>query len=224
MNIVSLRRNSVFLSLLLLFSSMHGSEDQITFTTNQPNQHYAYVTQDIRSLAKKIGSSTTHDTPGLIALAKTIEDDSLEYMPLEVMICAIQEMRSTLSMSSEEQTLVNTYYQQLVSMDQEVVLDEDMVRGRCKSFNQLCVRGNARIGGNLIVCGTICPDPSIRVSCGNQGPAGQTGFTGITGDTGFTGFTGPQGALGALGHQVKPALLVQLVTQGSLVLLVRKEV
>ncbi|MFZ5953479.1 MAG: hypothetical protein ACOYT8_00085 [Candidatus Dependentiae bacterium] len=195
MNIVSWRRNSVF--LLLLFSLIIRAENQITFTSNNPNQHYA-KTFPIRSIGTKIDPSLMQDTPGLVALAAACADHTLEYMPLELMICAAQELRA-LSLDQQDLNIVNAYYEQLINLDDCVVCDEDTVRKRCKTFNELFVCGNARIGGNLIVCGTICPDPNITQPCSAIGGSGQTGATGAAGDTGFTGFTGPQGALGALG-------------------------
>ncbi|BDC34760.1 hypothetical protein Noda2021_07180 [Candidatus Dependentiae bacterium Noda2021] len=191
MNKVSLRRNSVFLILMLLFSRIK-TEQQITFTSNNPCQYYA---QPLKSITVDLSNART---PGLVALAAAYSDSTLEYMPLELMMCAAQELQDV-SLSSEDVKTVNTYYEQLLCLDESIVADEETVRKRCKTFNELCVRGNARIGGNLIVCGTICPDPNIRVSCGTVGAAGETGATGPSGVTGFTGFTGPQGAIGSLG-------------------------
>ncbi len=196
MNKVSLRRSSVF-AMLVLVTTMLKAENQIQFTTNNPNQYYA-KTAPLISIGKALELSSCNDSPGLIALSSACADESIEYMPLELMMCAAQELRS-LPLSQKDLDSINTYYNQLVELDDCVVCDEETARKRCKTFNELCVRGNARIGGNLIVCGTICPDPNIIQSCRVIGASGQTGVTGITGDTGFTGFTGPQGAIGAAG-------------------------
>lgn len=192
---VSLRRNLVFLALVFLFSRIRA-EQQVTFTTNNPSQYYA-KTDTLTSIARAIDAMSMQKTPGLVALAAA-SDSSIEYMPLELMMCAAQELQD-LPLTTTQKSEITAYYEQLLCLDDAVVCDEETVRKKCKTFNELCVRGNARIGGNLIVCGTICPDPNIRVSCTVVGPAGQTGVTGASGVTGFTGFTGPQGAFGPLG-------------------------
>lgn len=190
-----MRRNFVFV-MLIFGMAMLKAENQIQFTTNNPDQYYA-KTDPLISIGKDIDVSSFNDSPGLIALSAACAK-SIEYMPLELMMCAAQEL-TELSLTQDQRECITSYYEQLLSLDDAVVSDEETVRKKCKTFNELCVRGNARIGGNLIVCGTICPDPNIRVSCNNVGAAGQTGVTGPSGITGFTGFTGPQGAFGPLG-------------------------
>lgn len=54
-----------------------------------------------------------------------------------------------------------------------------------KVTDQICVSGNAQVGGDLTVCGTIIA--SGFTGSGGQGPTGATGATGATGVTGPTG-------------------------------------
>lgn len=97
-----------------------------------------------------------------------------------------------------------------------------------KISEQLCVSGNAQVGGNLVVCGTIVAsgftggggngstgptgptgprgptgpgvgDTGPTGPTGNTGPAGNTGPRGATGNTGLTGNTGAAGNTGATG-------------------------
>lgn len=186
-----------FLFLPILLCTIIYPDQHITFCTNQPHQLYAHITAEIRSIAHKIDSSLIQNKPGLIALSNSLADE-LEYMPLELMMCAVQEMRALCVPESEEYNIINAYYQQLMDFNEELVCDEPVMRKHCKRFDQLCVRGDACVGGNLIVCGTICPDPLIPC-LGPQGATGSTGITGATGDTGFTGFTGNTGARGPQG-------------------------
>ncbi|BDC34763.1 hypothetical protein Noda2021_07210 [Candidatus Dependentiae bacterium Noda2021] len=216
---VSLRQSLFFLSLSVLFT-LRASENQILFTTNQVDQLYAQVTAEIKSLYKRLDGSVLQDTPGMVALSAAINDESIEFMPLELMLCAVHDIRSQSSLSLNERTHLDSYYQQLINLDEQLVRGQESLRAHCKTFNQLCVRGNARIGGNLIVCGIICPDPRTgQAGAGEPGATGNTGFTGFTGSqgavgalgalgsigdtgaTGLTGFTGPQGAAGAAGAQ-----------------------
>lgn len=195
MNKVSWRLSSVLFMLVMLMALK--TESQIQLTTNNPDQYYAKISP-LRSIECPLDQPQMADAPGLVALSAAFADESIEYMPLELMICAAQELRS-LPLSAQDVEIVNTYYHHLIELNDCVVCDEETTRKQCKSFNELCVRGNARIGGNLIVCGTICPDPIFNFSCSAIGDPGQTGATGITGESGITGFTGPQGALGAFG-------------------------
>lgn len=71
----------------------------------------------------------------------------------------------------------------------------------CKKYASVCVRNNVRIGGNLIVCGSINGNSNpCQGDPGNPGATGFTGDTGATGPDGFTGFTGNQGASAAQGN------------------------
>lgn len=158
---VSMRPRYLFLPIFLLYSIIYA-EQHVTFCTNQSHQAYAHITNDIRSITCKVDSSMIQDKTGLIALSSSLKDE-LEYMPLELMMCAVQEMRLLTSLTPEESRIIETYYKQLMDLNEKVVFDEETVRKRCKTFNELCVRGNARIGGNLIVCGTICPGPRITI-------------------------------------------------------------
>lgn len=71
----------------------------------------------------------------------------------------------------------------------------------CKKYASVCVRNNMRIGGNLIVCGSINGgSTTCQGDPGNPGATGLSGATGATGADGFTGFTGNQGAQATQGN------------------------
>lgn len=72
--------------------------------------------------------------------------------------------------------------------------------------NQLCVSGNAQIGGNLAVCGTVTASGLI----GTTGATG-AGSTGAQGTTGSTGATGAVGATGAAGGLLGAAEFIQTI-------------
>lgn len=165
--------------------------------SNQKDQKYAFVMPELSFIMSSIKASDLQEKHSLLACAAALDHQS-NYAPYELMVCAVHDAKEYFSNDSAEFAKLDDYYKQLLAQDHSVVVDEEIARSRCKKFNQLCVKGNVKIGGNLIVCGTICPDPSI--SCfGPQGATGQTGVTGITAPTGFTGFTGVQGARGAQG-------------------------
>lgn len=195
MNKVSWRFNSVLCIFMMLIALK--TESQIQFATNNHDQYYAKISP-LRSIAIGLDATLVSQSPGLLALTTACTDDSVDYMPFELMVCAAQELKS-LPLEKKDLETIDIYYQQLMRFEDCVVCDEETARALCKSFNELCVRGNACIGGNLIVCGTICPDPIFSFSCSAIGDPGQTGATGITGESGITGFTGPQGALGTFG-------------------------
>lgn len=168
--------------------------EKAVFFTNQPDQKYAKIPDCLRCAIKNIDVDYIQNSVGLLSVHSALADE-IEYMPFENLLCAFHEIKN---IDNKNVNAISDYYDQLMIDNSPLVLSEQEVRSRCKKFNQLCVRGNVKVGGNLIVCGTICPDPVI--SCfGPQGATGDTGVTGVTGNTGFTGFTGPQGARGALG-------------------------
>ncbi|MFZ5953476.1 MAG: hypothetical protein ACOYT8_00070 [Candidatus Dependentiae bacterium] len=191
------------LLLFLLTIGMHSidcnnevQDEKAVFFTNQPDQKYAKIPDCLRYAIKNIDVDYIQNSIGLLSVHSALADE-IEYMPFENLLCAFHEIKNLDNKNVNE---ISDYYDQLMIDNSPLVLSEQEVRSRCKKFNQLCVRGNVKICGNLTVCGTICPDPNLTIFCrGSSGAAGETGATGNTGDTGFTGFTGPQGALGALG-------------------------
>lgn len=183
--------------LMMLSASCYALEQAVTFISNQKDQKYVYLMPEVKSIFEALTNTEKQQHRSLLAITAALEEQC-EYFPYELMVCAVHDAASCFETHTGQYITLNTYYRQLLAHDASLVLDEQAARSRCKNFNQLCVKGNVKIGGNLLVCGTICPDPSV--SCfGPQGATGQTGATGLTAPTGFTGFTGAQGARGAQG-------------------------
>jgi hypothetical protein len=185
------------LQLMVLSGRCIASQPGVTFTTNQKDQKYVYVLPSVKTIIESIKSNAQHKHHSLLAVAAAMQEQC-EYIPYELMVCAVHDAAGYCDKSSADYVTLNGYYRQLLTQDLSYVVDEQTARSRCKNFDKLCVKGNVKIGGNLIVCGTICPDPSVACF-GPQGATGQTGAIGLTAPTGFTGFTGAQGARGGLG-------------------------
>jgi len=104
-------------------------------------------------------------------------------------------------------------YQKLLENGDALITYEPLTRGdKNKIFRSLLVRndlvarklfvcGDAKISGNLTVCGEIldCQGHQFQGPVGPQGPAGTAGAAGATGPMGATGPTGATGATGPMG-------------------------
>ncbi|MFZ5953482.1 MAG: hypothetical protein ACOYT8_00100 [Candidatus Dependentiae bacterium] len=188
----------LMLMLIVPYHVYTQPDEKIVFENNHDHQLYAAIIQPVKQIIDTLSADLRANNSGLKAIAHSTENNEVEYVPLEIMICALHELLMLLPPDTSSYQLIKEYYQQLLTHNEDVVFAENFLRGNGKKFNTLCVKGNACIGGNLVVCNTMCPDPEI--SCfGPQGATGNTGTTGVTGQTGFSGFTGNTGGLGLQG-------------------------
>lgn len=102
---------------------------------------------------------------------------------------------------------LQSYHDSIENGQASIYIDQNdaVFKKRPKVYSSLIAQ-ILRIGGNLIVNGTIqlpnglaVPTQGVTGPQGATGPGGDTGISGATGLTGFTGFTGNQGATGQTG-------------------------
>lgn len=142
------------LQLMVLSGRCFALQPGLTFTTNQKDQKYVHVLPAVKTIIESIKSNAQHQHHSILAVAAALEEQC-EYFPYELMVCAVHDAAGYCDKSSADYVILNSYYRQLLTQDLSYVVDEETARSRCKNFDKLCVKGNVKIGGNLIVCGTI---------------------------------------------------------------------